>query len=77
MSFLDRRRAKLSPAQQRAIEAETRRQIAVAINLAKRKAEQELAQSIEQAKAENAMLSKRIREMEQREARGFIGDLDV
>ncbi|PAQ09546.1 hypothetical protein [Mesorhizobium temperatum] len=38
-SFLDKRRSKLSPSEQRAAQEEVRRQIAVAVSVAKRKTE--------------------------------------
>lgn len=74
MSFLDLRRAKLSPAQQRAIEAETRRQIAVAVSLAQRKAAALLEETIKAAETENATLVKRIEQVE-RQVR--VSDVDA
>lgn len=41
-SFLDKRRSKLSPSEQRAAQEEVRREIALAVSIAKRKAEAEL-----------------------------------
>ena len=41
MSFLDRRRAKPSPAQLRAAQEEARRQVALAVSVAEKKARKE------------------------------------
>lgn len=78
MSFLDLRRAKLSPAQQRAIEAETRRQIAVAVSLAQRKAAALLEETIKAAETENATLVKRIEQAERQvRAMDRLNDVDA
>ncbi|RWK53517.1 hypothetical protein [Mesorhizobium sp.] len=41
-SFLDKRRSKLSPSEQRAAQEEVRRQIAVAVSVTKRKTKAEM-----------------------------------
>lgn len=63
MGFLDSRRSKVSPAQQRAIDAEVRRQVAVAVALAKRKAEAAVAAALEEAEKEKAELVKQVDEL--------------
>lgn len=45
MGFLDKRRSKLSPSEQRAAQEEVRRQIALAVSIAKRKAEAEMTEA--------------------------------
>lgn len=78
MSFLGSRRAKLSPSQRRAVEAETRRQIAVAVSIAERKAKALLEAAINAAETENATLVKRIDQVE-RQARSLdrLHDVDA
>ncbi|RWL19747.1 MAG: hypothetical protein EOR57_14230 [Mesorhizobium sp.] len=48
-SFLDKRRSKLSPSEQRAAQEEVRRQIAVAVSVTKRKTKAEVQAKVLEA----------------------------
>ncbi|RWN31767.1 hypothetical protein [Mesorhizobium sp.] len=54
MGFLDKRRSKLSPSEQRAAQEEVRRQIAVAVSVARRKTEAEVQAEVLEALAQIA-----------------------
>lgn len=54
VNFLDKRRSKLSPSEQRAAQEEVRRQIAVAVSVAKRKTEAEVQAEVLEALAQIA-----------------------
>ncbi|TIP85190.1 MAG: hypothetical protein E5X58_34935 [Mesorhizobium sp.] len=49
MGFLDKRRSKLSPSEQRAAQEEVRRQIAVAVSVTKRKTKAEVQAKVLEA----------------------------
>lgn len=74
MGFLDRRTPKASPAQQRAIDAEVRRQVAMAVSIAKRKAEAEVAEVVVEVQAE---LLKAVQENAALKARAEIAELSI
>ncbi len=65
MNLVERRRAKVDPAKQRAAEAEARRQIALAVSLAEKKVTQQMEAALTEAEADKAILATRLQAAEQ------------